>query len=185
MAALCGALSAGLSSMVGNLTYSKRAYKKVREEMIDTSDRAQQLKDFFVNAIDKDTDAFNKIMDAFSLPKKTEEDQQIRNEAIQAATKEATLVPFSVLEKCQDLVELALTVVKKGNTNSLSDSGVAGLTASVAAEGALYNVMINLEGMADEAFKKDLAGRAKETNRQVQKQAEEIKKMLYSGLKID
>ncbi len=185
VAALCGALSAGLSSMVGNLTYSKRAYKEVREEMIATSDRAQQLKDFFVNAIDKDTDAFNKIMDAFSFPKKTEEEQQIRNTAIQDATKEATLVPFSVLEKCRDLVDLALEVVQKGNTNSLSDSGVAGLTASTAAEGALYNVMINLEGIEDETFKKDLAIRAKEINHTVQRTGAEIKQLLYSGLKIE
>jgi glutamate formiminotransferase/formiminotetrahydrofolate cyclodeaminase len=185
VAALCGALSAGLSSMVGNLTYNKRAYKEVREEMIETSEKAQQLKDFFVSAIDKDTDAFNQIMDAFSLPKKTDEEQKVRNQAIQAATREATLVPFSVLEKCQELVELALTVTKKGNKNSLSDSGVAGLSASVAAEGALYNVMINLEGIEDEAFKKDLARRAKKINLQVQSRAGEIRKFLFAGLNID
>ena len=80
---------------------------------------------------------------------------------------------------------MALVVVERGNINSLSDSGVAGLTASAAAEGALYNVMINLDGIEDAVFAKDLATRAKLINSQVQEGAREIKKLLYSGLKIE
>lgn len=180
VAALNGTLSAGLAAMVGNLTYSKRAYKEVKQEMIELSDKAQRLKDFFTEAIDKDTEAFDKVMDAFSLPKSTDEEMAARNQAIQDATKEATLIPFSVLEKTKEAAEMALIVAQKGNENSLSDSGVAGLAAAAAAEGALYNVMINLESIEDEKFKKELAKKAIQANKEVQKTAAKIKKIMHT-----
>jgi len=185
VAALCGALSSGLSSMVGNLTYNKKAYQKVREKMISLSEKSQKLKDFFVEAIDRDTDAFNKIMDAFSLPKKSDKDIKFRENTIQEATKEATMIPFSVLEQAKNAVELALFVVQKGNKNSLSDAGVAGLTAGTAAEGALYNVMINLEGIEDETFKKKMITQSIQINIEIQKIVKKIKKILEKELKID
>jgi glutamate formiminotransferase/formiminotetrahydrofolate cyclodeaminase len=185
VAALCGALSSGLSSMVGNLTYNKKAYKDVREEMISLSEKAQKLKDFFIEAIDKDTNAFNKIMDAFSLPKKSDDDLKIRNQAIQEATKEATMIPLSVLEQSKEAAELALIVVQRGNKNSLSDAGVAGITAGSAAEGALYNVMINVEGIEDESFKKKMITQAIQINTEIQKTVKKIKKILEKELKIN
>lgn len=184
VAALNGTLSAGLSSMVGNLTYNKKGYKEVKEIMIELSDKAQRLKDFFTESIDKDTEAFNKVMDTFSLPKGTDEEKALRDKAIMDATKEATLVPFSVLEKTKEAAELALTVVEKGNQNSLSDAGVAGLTAAAAAEGALYNVMINLDGIDDEEFNKETAKKAVKINNQVQKIVNKIKSILHEKLKI-
>lgn len=185
VAALNGMLSAGLSSMVGNLTYNKKDYKNVREGMISISEKGQELKVFFTQAIDKDTDAFNKIMDAFSLPKQSEEDKKIRNEAIQEGTKEATLIPLSVLENSNEAAKIALEVAKDGNKNSLSDSGVAGLTAAAAAEGALYNVMINLVGIEDEKFKSLTSKKAIKLNQQVQKTAEKIKKIMHTAWNIE
>lgn len=185
VAALNGTLSAGLSSMVGNLTYNKKQYKTVREEMIKLSEKAQKLKDFFTESIDKDTEAFDKVMDAFSLPKKTEEEIQARNKAIQDATKEATFIPFTVLEKAREAAKLALIVAEKGNKNSLSDSGVAGLAASAAAEGALYNVMINLQDIEDETFKAETAKKAVKINSDVQKTVNKIKKIMHTQLKIE
>ncbi len=152
VAALCGALSSSLSAMVGNLTVGKLKYKKVKEKMIRLSESGQELNRFFIDAIDKDTIAFNKIMDAFSLPKKDEKDQKIREKAVMDATIEATMIPFSVLEKSKVAAELALEVATFGNTNSLSDSGVAGLTSLAAATGAYYNVLINLDGIDDKVF---------------------------------
>jgi glutamate formiminotransferase/formiminotetrahydrofolate cyclodeaminase len=184
VAALNGTLSAGLSSMVGNLTYNKKGYKEVKELMIELSDKAQRLKDFFTESIDKDTEAFNKVMDAFSLPKGNDEEKALRDKAIMDATKEATLVPFAVLEKTKEAAELAMTVVEKGNRNSLSDAGVAGLTAAAAAEGALYNVMINLEGIDDEKFNKETAKKAIKINNQVQKIVAKIKTILHEKLNI-
>ncbi len=184
VAALNGTLSAGLSSMVGNLTYVKKQFAKVREEMIEISTKGQALKDFFIEAIDKDTDAFNKIMDGFAMPKNTDEEKAARDAAILEATKEATLIPFSVLEKTKEAAELALAVAERGNPNSLSDSGVAGLTASTAAEGALYNVMINLEGIEDAAFKEKTSKDAIALNNEVQEIVGKVKTILRSKLNI-
>jgi glutamate formiminotransferase/formiminotetrahydrofolate cyclodeaminase len=185
VAALNGTLSAGLSAMVGNLTYGKKQYKVVREEMIELSEKAQKLKDFFTESIDKDTEAFDKVMDAFSLPKKSDEEIEARNKAIQDATKEATFIPFTVLERSKEAAELAFMVAEKGNTNSLSDSGVAGLAASAAAEGALYNVMINLQDIEDETFKAETAQKAIKINNEVQKIVAKIKKIMHTQLKIE
>jgi glutamate formiminotransferase/formiminotetrahydrofolate cyclodeaminase len=186
VAALNAALSAALSSMVGNLTIGKKDYSNVRKKMILVSEKAQKCKDFFIEAIDRDTEAFNKIMDNFSLPKKTEEEQRFRNQKIQEATIEATLIPLSVLEKTVEAAELALMVSKKGNRNSLSDAGVAGLTAAAAAEGAFYNVLINLEGIDDEGFRKSTKEKARLIFEQVQGLAKKIKRIMkkelgYSG----
>ncbi len=179
VAALNGSLSASLSAMVGNLTYGKLKYKEVKQDMIEASVKGQKLKMFFLDAIDKDTDAFNKIMDGFSLPKKTDEEKKIRDLAIQDATKEATLIPFSVLEKTKEAVEIALITTEKGNQNSLSDAGVAGLTAESAAEGAFYNVMINLEDITDEEFKNKIKTEAIKINKEVKEISEKIRQILY------
>jgi glutamate formiminotransferase/formiminotetrahydrofolate cyclodeaminase len=184
VAALNGTLSAGLSSMVGNLTYVKKKFSKVKDEMIGISTKAQKLKDFFTESIDKDTEAFNKIMDSFSMSKNSDEEKATRAKAIQDATIEATLIPYNVLQKSKEAAELALSVVERGNPNSLSDSGVAGLAASMAAEGALYNVMINLEGIEDEEFKAKLGKDAIALNKEVQSVVEKIKKILHDRLKI-
>jgi glutamate formiminotransferase/formiminotetrahydrofolate cyclodeaminase len=184
VAALNGTLSAGLSSMVGNLTYVKKKFKDVREEMIDISTKAQKLKDFFTESIDKDTDAFNKIMDCFSMPKGSKEEIAARNKAIRDATIEATMIPYNVLEKTKEAAELALDVAERGNPNSLSDAGVAGLTASAAAEGALYNVMINLDGIEDEEFKAKISKDAISVNKETQDTVARIKKILHTQLKI-
>lgn len=184
VAALNGSLSAGLSTMVGNLTYGKRSYKAVKDEMIDVSTKGQQLKDFFTDSIDKDTEAFDKVMEAFSLPKKSDEEAAARKQAIQDATKEATLVPFTVLEKSKEAARLALIVAEKGNQNSLSDSGVAGLAAAAAAEGALYNVMINLDGIDDEPFKEEIAQKAVQLNTDVREIVSRIKEIMHTQLKI-
>ncbi|MBN2400695.1 MAG: glutamate formimidoyltransferase [Candidatus Aminicenantes bacterium] len=162
IAALNGGLSAGLSAMVGNLTYGKKGYEAVRDEMGSVAEKAQPLKDFFIEAIDKDTEAFNGLMAAFALPKKSDEEKRLRQEAIEEATKGATLIPFSVLEKSRTAAELALVMVMKGNRNSLSDAGVAGLTAAVCAEGALYNVLINTQEMAAGPFRDDTRSQARQ-----------------------
>jgi glutamate formiminotransferase/formiminotetrahydrofolate cyclodeaminase len=152
VAALCGALSAALSAMVANLTVGKKDYEAARPEMIATADRAQELKDALLGAVDRDTRAFNKVMDAFRLPKTTPEQAEEKDRAVEEANKEATLVPLEVLEKSVEAVALAKVVAAKGNKNSVSDAGVGGLAGQAAGEGAYYNVLINLSGIQDAAF---------------------------------
>lgn len=185
IAALCGALASGLTSMVGNLTYGKKKYKDLWPEMESISVKSQALKAFYVQMIDRDTDAFNGIMNAFALPKSSPAEVEIRNQAIQSATKDASLVPLSVLEKSLEIAELAALVTQKGNQNSLSDAGVAGLCAQVAAEGALYNVLINLQGVQDKQWADELAARAKTAYRAVQDKTDMIRKLLHTTLSAD
>lgn len=182
IAALNGALSAGLSAMVGNLTHGKKGYEAVRDEMESVAEKAQPLKDFFIEAIDNDTEAFNCLMAAFSLPKKSDEEKKIRQDAIDEATKGATLIPFAVLEKSQAAAELALAAAMKGNRNSLSDAGVAGLTAAACAEGALYNVLINTQEMAADSFRSETRDRARQMCARVLETVARIKAEMDKGL---
>lgn len=173
VAALCGGLSAALTSMVGALTYSKKGYDGVSDIMEEIGVKTQELKDEFIMDVDRDTDAFNKIMDAFRLPKKLDEDKAVRNKVIQDATKEATMVPFGVLKRCIQTAELARVAVEKGNRNSLSDAGVAALTARTAAEGAYLNVKINLQDIEDKDFKEKTLKDAEKIRKEVIKHTEE------------
>ena len=162
VAALTGALSAGLSSMVAALTFGKKGHTHKNAAMDEIGAKGQALKDWFSLAVDRDTDAFNKVMDAFALPRKTDEDKASRAAAILEANKGATLVPLEVLERTLEAAELAAAMVADGNPNSLSDAGVAGLCAVTAAKGAYYNVQINLAGMEDEDFAAECRERAAE-----------------------
>ena len=146
-AALCGSLAASLASMVANLTVGRKGQEDVWEEMIELADRAQEEKAFFLGAVDDDTRAFNRVMDAMRTKAKTPEEIAEKQEAVRQANREATLVPLSVLERTSRTLDLAMTAAEKGNPNSLSDAGVAGTVARACAEGAWYNVLINLNGI--------------------------------------
>lgn len=165
-AALCGVLSGALSAMVANLTYGKKDYLPVLDEMKAIAVRGQELKDRMLQAVDDDTRAFNKVMDAFKLPKGSPEKTGERDRAVEAATREATHVPLGVLESSVELLELAARAAAKGNINSLSDAGVAGLAAQAAALGAYYNVCINLPQIQDEKFRAKTFRRAKTLKRE-------------------
>jgi glutamate formiminotransferase/formiminotetrahydrofolate cyclodeaminase len=149
VAALCAAQAAALVAMVANLTVGKKAYAAVQDRVKEVAEEAQEAKDAFLAAIDQDTDAFNAVMDCFRLPKKTPEQLAQRKLAIAAATREATRVPLAVLRGVPPVLELAAEIGRIGNRSSLSDAGVAALVAMAGAEGAYYNVLINLQSLAD------------------------------------
>ncbi len=152
VAALCGALCAALTAMVGNLTTGKGIDAERRQAAWALSERGQKLKEAFVLAIDEDTRAFNRVMDCFRLPRNTDEQQEARQAAIEEANKGATMVPLEVLRRSVEALELAEQMVPIGNPNCASDAGVAGLTGRTAAHGAYYNALINLAGIEDEDF---------------------------------
>jgi len=178
VSALMGSLSAGLSTMVANLTSGKRKFKDVRDEMIRLAETGQGLIAFFNDAIDRDTEAFNRIMDALSLPKGSDADAHRRQQALDEATREAVRVPLGVLEKAAEAVELARLAAEKGNPNSLSDAGVAGLGAAACARGAWYNVRINLEGFADQEFAAKTMKQADQWLSRVDDTAADIRKIM-------
>ncbi|OGD14131.1 MAG: glutamate formimidoyltransferase [Candidatus Aminicenantes bacterium RBG_16_66_30] len=182
VAALCGALSAALSAMVANLTAGKKEYEAARPEMIATAVRAQELKDALLGAVDRDTTAFNKVMEAFRLPKTTPEQAEEKERAVEEANKEATLVPLEVLEKSVEAVALAKVAAAKGNRNSVSDAGVGGLAGQAAGEGAYYNVLINLSGIKDAAFTARVRREAAKLKKSLDKEAKAVKDIVTRAL---
>jgi glutamate formiminotransferase/formiminotetrahydrofolate cyclodeaminase len=180
VAALCSALSGSLSAMVANLTFGKKGYEKVWEEADKLAVEGQKIKLNSLIAIDRDTEAFNKMMDASRLPKKTEEDQKVRNEAMENATKEAILIPLETLEIAYQAVQLAEKIADIGNANALSDAGVAAVTANAAAKGAYLNIKINMPGVQDEKFKFDIMTKAEELLDRINTTALQVEKDVKS-----
>ncbi len=152
VAALAGALGAALTAMVCNLTIGKKKYAAVDEEMKKILLQAEEMRALFTALIDKDTEAFNKVMEAFSLPKETEPQKALRSAAIREATKEATNVPLEVMKHCIDALALTQQVAASGNVNSVSDAGVSAYMLHAAVESAALNVRINLNNLNDSEF---------------------------------
>ncbi len=172
VSALCGALSASLASMVANLTYGRKEYREAWDEMKDIAVRAQALKDRLLEAVDEDTRAFNKVMDAFRMPKATPEQAAEKAAALEAANKGATSVPLGVMEAALESMKLANATFLRGNRNSASDSGVGVLTGYAAGMGAYYNVRINLPGIKDEAFRSMILKKAEGILAEMEKERE-------------
>lgn len=182
VAALSGALSAALTSMVASLTHGKKGYEKFNDEMEKIGIEAQKLKDDLVKAIDDDTEAFNKVMACFSMPKSNDAEKASRAAAIEEATKGATLVPFKVLEHTISSLKVARVAAEHGNQNSLSDAGVAALMAKAGAHGAYYNVLINLNTLTDKKWVTDVRKKADAIIADVDKLSDEIQKMVVTKL---
>jgi glutamate formiminotransferase / formiminotetrahydrofolate cyclodeaminase len=182
VAALCGALSAALSSMVANLTHGKKGFEASRAAMDDVAVRAQALKASFLRLVDTDTEAFNRVMEALRMPKNSPAEQAARAQALQAASREATLVPLEVLGQTVAALDLAAVLVEKGNPNSVSDSGVAGLTAHAAAEGAYYNVLINLPSLEDQGFRQETLQKAETLVAEIARRAEQLRESVLGKL---
>lgn len=167
IAALNAASSAALITMVANLTLGKEKYAAVEGDMKEVAAKAGALKDDFLALIDEDSNAFNKIMAAFKLPKDTDEAKKARSAAIQDATKGAALVPFKVGQKANELFALAEEVITKGNQNAITDGAVAAMNARTAVRGAFLNVKINLGSIKDGLFVEDLQKKMAEIENEV------------------
>lgn len=152
VAALSAALSVALTSMVCRLTIGKKKYAEVQMDMELVVAKSEQLRERATAIIDEDTKAFDQVMAAFSMPKESNEQSAARRDAIQQATKIATLVPLTLMVLCQEAMPLVKTVAERGNQNSLSDAGVAALMLRAACEGAALNVKINLTSLSDQTF---------------------------------
>ena len=152
VSALAADLGAALTSMVCRLTIGRQKYAGVQKEMEEILLRCEQLRSQFHAMIDEDTEAFNRVMAAYGLPKETEKQKAKRTNEIQDAMKAATLVPLLLVERCIDALALVKTAVEKGNQNSVSDAGVAAFMLHAGAEGAALNVKINLGSLDDAGF---------------------------------
>lgn len=152
IAALSGALGASLQSMVANLTSSKRGSEKVDKILWDAAEKSQEIKYKLLKAVDDDTNAFNDFMDAKRLSAKTEEEKNIRKQAMQAGLKKAINVPFETAQLSFEAIKIAEVVVNYGNPNSITDVGVGAQMAYSGVIGGIYNVLINLGQIDDKEF---------------------------------
>jgi glutamate formiminotransferase/formiminotetrahydrofolate cyclodeaminase len=149
VSAAIGAMGIALGTMVANLSSHKKGWDDRWEEFSDFAEKGKNLQETLTSLIDEDTRAFNNIMSAFSLPKNTQEDKDLRNEAIQQATLKAIEVPFQTMTTAFEGFELIKQMVKKGNPNSITDAGVGALALRTCIMGAWLNVKINANSFKD------------------------------------
>ena len=174
VAAYMGALGAALGTMVANLSSHKPGWDDRWEEFSRWADKGQALSDELLVLVDEDTRAFNKIMEAFGLPKKTDEDKRLRSEAIQAATLFATQVPLQTMQAAFGAFELCQAMAEFGNPNSVSDAGVGALAARAAILGAGLNVKINAASLKDREAADKMIAEAEQLIAEAQKKEAEI-----------
>jgi glutamate formiminotransferase/formiminotetrahydrofolate cyclodeaminase len=152
ISAYVGALGISLATMVANLSSHKTGWDARWKEFSDWAEKGQQIKDSLLNLVDEDTNAFNKIMNAFGLPKSTDSEKAARTLAIQEATKFAIEIPLKVMELSLQSMEIIKAMAEIGNPNSVSDAGVGALCARSAVMGAFMNVRINASGYSDKNY---------------------------------
>lgn len=162
ISAYMGALGASLATMVANLSSHKKGWDSRWEEFGNWAEQGQNYKDELLRLVDLDTAAFNKIMEAFGLPKGNDAEKAARDGAIQDATKYAIEIPFKVMQTSYDSLTLIRAMVELGNPNSITDAGVAALCARSAVMGAFMNVKINASGYKDKTFVDDILKRGEE-----------------------
>jgi len=182
VAALIGALGVSLGGMVANLSAGKRDWDDKLHYFSGWAVKAQQLKDELLVLVDEDTAAFNKVMDAFALPKDSAEEKAARSAAIQAANKYAAEIPLRVMETAFKSYEILTEMAKKGNPASISDVGVGLLALRACVDGAAMNVRINLAGLKDEKLKSALLEKVQKISAESDVRFEEINQVVQGKL---
>ncbi len=182
ISAYVGALGISLGTMVANLSSHKPGWDDRWKEFSDRAEKGQHYKNELLKLVDEDTNAFNKIMAAFGLPKSTDEEKKARTQAIQDATKYATEVPFKVMQICFDSMTVIKAMAEIGNPNSVTDAGVGALCARSAVMGAFLNVKINAAGLTDKAFATQLISAGNVIEQDTQALEAEILKIVNSKI---
>ena len=182
IAAYMGALGAALGTMVANLSSHKAGWDARWEEFSNWADKGQQIQAELLVLVDEDTEAFNRIMDAFGLPKGTDEEKALRSAAIQEATLFATQVPLHTMQASFKVFELCKAMAEEGNPNSVSDAGVGILAARAAVLGAGLNVKINASGLKDRETADKLVAEANELIQKANDAEAEIMKIVEAKI---
>ncbi|PYK94639.1 MAG: glutamate formimidoyltransferase [Verrucomicrobia bacterium] len=182
VAALMGALGVSLGGMVANLSAGKRGWDDKLKYFSDWAVKAQQLKDELLFLADEDTAAFNKVMDAFALPKESAEEKAARSATIQAANKYAAEIPLRVLETAFKSYPLLAEMAEQGNPASISDVGVGLLATHACISGAALNVRINLAGLKDEKVKSTLREKVRRINAESESEFKRIDRIVESKM---
>jgi len=178
IAAYVGALGASLATMVANLSSHKKGWDERWEEFSNWASKGQQVKDELIKLVDADTAAFNKIMEAFALPKTTDEEKVKRTNRIQEATKNAIEIPFKVMQTAAAAMPIVQAMATIGNPNSVSDAGVAALCIRSAVMGAFMNVRINAGSYNDKNYVTEIIAKGKAIEDAICEQEIEILKVV-------
>lgn len=186
IAALSASLASALASMVFNLTIGKKEYIEYDESLktkVDESFKEVALyKEEFIELMERDTNAFLLLMEAFKMPKTTESEIKARKEKIAEGNKQSLNIPLEVAEKAYKLYEYIEVAVKYGNKNAISDAGVAASLVETAVEGAILNVKINIIGLKDEARKEELTEKCNKLLKDSKKKKEDIMGIIEKNL---
>ncbi|MCH7826731.1 MAG: cyclodeaminase/cyclohydrolase family protein [Bacteroidetes bacterium] len=183
VSAFSGVLAASLAIMVCNLTIGKKKYVDVESEMIDLKNKLENLKNRFSELADEDNKAFEKVMEAFKLPKETDKEKLERAAKIDEATLGAAEVPSDVVNVCKQILPNIKTIVIKGNQNSLSDAGVAASLVNTAAEGAFLNVLINCTSLSNQTLGNEFLKRTEIIYEEVKISCAEIIELINNKLR--
>ncbi len=174
ISAYMGALAAALGTMVANLSAHKAGWDDRWEEFSDVAEKGRTLQDQLIHLVDEDTEAFNRIMAVFSMPKKTEAEKAARSEALESATLYATEVPLRTMKTAFETFDILKSMAAKGNPASVSDAGVGALAARAAVQGAYLNVKINASGLKNRDKAEALLQEAAEISREADKRESDI-----------
>lgn len=183
VSAYMGALGASLGTMVANLSAHKPGWDDRWEEFSQWADKGIEIEEELLHLVDEDTEAFNRIMEAFGMPKNTDEDKRLRSEAIQKATLFAAQVPLETMKTSYKVFALCRAMVEKGNPNSVSDAGVGALAARAAIMGAGLNVKINASSLKDAAQAEALVAEADKLMAEAGREETEIMEMVEKVIK--
>ena len=162
VSAYMGALGAALGTMVANLSAHKPGWDERWKYFSDWAEKGQEIISELTFLVDEDTNAFNKIMSAFSMPKGNDLEKKMREDAIQSATQYATEIPLKTMKVAYSAFDLLKAMIKDGNPNSVSDAGVGALAVRSAVYGAYMNVLINSADLKDTSIAERLTGEARE-----------------------
>ena len=182
ISAYCGAMGVALGTMVANLSAHKRGWDDKWEFYSNWAQKGMKLQSILLDLVDEDTKSFNKIMEAYRLPKQTKEEELNRSEKIQEATKHAILTPFNVMETSYESMEIMKVMAKKGNPNSVTDAAVGALCARTAVFGAFLNVKINCGDLKDKSFVKSILEKGESLLKKTTKIENEILKITNSKI---
>lgn len=178
ISALCGALSAALGEMVARLTIGKKKYADVQPQMEHIIEQISPVVHKLTEAVELDSNAYDQVMQAYKLPKDTDEQKDARNIAIQRALKHAATVPLTVAEMAASVLPMLEELAEKGNSNAITDAYVATLCGRTAVLGACANTRINLLSIHDQPFVEDLTKTVLRLEREANEAEEKVTRIV-------
>ena len=180
---LIGAVGIALGNMAGNLTVGKKKYADVEAEVIDLNERAQKLQQELLALVEEDAKVFEPLSKAYGMPKETPEQQEEKARVMEAALKEACLVPLQIMRKCCEAIEIIADYSSKVSVLAISDVGVGAITCKAALLGASLNVFINTKSMQNKTLAEEFSKEAEDMIAKYGVLADEVFAKVEKGLK--